>query len=93
MPGAELFPELSLYRLLLRGKEGADRIVAGRIDAEAERRCKEGLPPEKDDDEQQEGEEDGKTDDKNVPMEPGSKSDYQFNQALNLLKGLQILRK
>ncbi len=41
----------------------------------------------------QEGEEDGKTDDKNVPMEPGSKSDYQFNQALNLLKGLQILRK
>ncbi|HZV63182.1 MAG TPA: S41 family peptidase [Methylophilaceae bacterium] len=34
-----------------------------------------------------------KTDDSNVPMEPGSKSDYQFNQALNLLKGLQILRK
>jgi carboxyl-terminal processing protease len=34
-----------------------------------------------------------KTDDSNVPMEPGSKSDYQFNQALNLLKGLQILRR
>jgi carboxyl-terminal processing protease len=37
--------------------------------------------------------ENGKTDDKEAPMEPGSKSDYQFNQALNLLKGLQILRK
>ncbi|HYD33846.1 MAG TPA: S41 family peptidase, partial [Methylophilaceae bacterium] len=35
----------------------------------------------------------GKTDDKEAPMEPGTKSDYQFNQALNLLKGLQILRK
>lgn len=34
-----------------------------------------------------------KTDDKAAPLEPGSKSDYQFNQALNLLKGLQILRK
>jgi len=28
-----------------------------------------------------------------APMEPGSKSDYQFNQALNLLKGLQILQR
>jgi carboxyl-terminal processing protease len=33
-----------------------------------------------------------KTGDKNTPMEPGSKNDYQFNQALNLLKGLQILQ-
>lgn len=27
------------------------------------------------------------------PIEPGSKTDYQFNQALNLLKGLQILQR
>ncbi|SNR89719.1 carboxyl-terminal processing protease [Methylobacillus rhizosphaerae] len=27
------------------------------------------------------------------PIEPGSKADYQFNQALNLLKGLQILQR
>ncbi|HEU4709019.1 MAG TPA: S41 family peptidase, partial [Methylophilaceae bacterium] len=33
-----------------------------------------------------------KTDDnKPAPLEPGSANDYQFNQALNLLKGLQIL--
>ena len=31
--------------------------------------------------------------DKSVPLEPGSKSDYQFSQALNLLKGLQILQR
>ncbi|HEY3299293.1 MAG TPA: S41 family peptidase [Methylophilaceae bacterium] len=35
---------------------------------------------------------DKKTDDKK-PTEPGSKNDYQFNQALNLLKGLQILQQ
>jgi carboxyl-terminal processing protease len=35
----------------------------------------------------------GKTDDKVAPMEPGSKTDFQFNQALSLLKGLQILQK
>ncbi|MCB5205837.1 S41 family peptidase [Methylovorus mays] len=28
-----------------------------------------------------------------APMEPGSKNDYQFTQALNLLKGLQILQR
>jgi len=33
-----------------------------------------------------------KTGDKNVPLELGSKNDYQFNQAMNLLKGLQILQ-
>ncbi|BCM24093.1 S41 family peptidase [Methyloradius palustris] len=33
-----------------------------------------------------------KTSDK-APPEPGSKSDYQFNQALNLLKGAQILQR
>ncbi|OAM51626.1 peptidase S41 [Methylovorus sp. MM2] len=33
-----------------------------------------------------------KSSDKPAPLEPGSKSDYQFNQALNLLKGLQILQ-
>ncbi len=27
------------------------------------------------------------------PIEPGSKGDYQFTQAMNLLKGLQILQK
>ncbi len=27
------------------------------------------------------------------PLEPGSKNDFQFNQALNLLKGLQILQQ
>lgn len=32
-------------------------------------------------------------DDKSGPTEPGSKNDYQFNQAMNLLKGLQILQK
>ena len=42
---------------------------------------------------EEDGADKGKTDDSNVPMEPGSKSDYQFNQALNLLKGLQILRR
>ena len=31
--------------------------------------------------------------DKPEPAEFGSKSDYQFNQALNLLKGLQIISK
>lgn len=35
---------------------------------------------------------DGK-EDKVAPTEPGSKNDYQFNQAMNLLKGLQILQK
>jgi carboxyl-terminal processing protease len=35
---------------------------------------------------------DKKTDDKK-PTEPGSKTDYQFSQALNLLKGLQILQQ
>ena len=34
-----------------------------------------------------------KTDDKAAPMEPGSKNDFQFTQAVNLLKGLQILQK
>ncbi len=34
-----------------------------------------------------------KGDDKTPPMELGSKNDYQFNQAMNLLKGLQILQK
>jgi carboxyl-terminal processing protease len=34
-----------------------------------------------------------KPDDKVAPMEPGSKTDFQFNQALSLLKGLQILQK
>lgn len=33
-----------------------------------------------------------KAGDKPVQLEPGSKNDYQFNQALNLLKGLQILQ-
>ncbi len=28
-----------------------------------------------------------------TPVEPGGKTDYQFNQALNLLKGVQILQK
>lgn len=28
-----------------------------------------------------------------APIEPGSKTDYQFNQALNLLKGIQILQR
>ncbi len=28
-----------------------------------------------------------------APIEPASKNDFQFNQALNLLKGLQILQK
>lgn len=39
--------------------------------------------------------EDGKdkADDKAAPLEPGSKNDYQFNQALNLLKGMQILQR
>ncbi len=31
--------------------------------------------------------------DKPEPAEYGSKSDYQLNQALNLLKGLQIISK
>jgi carboxyl-terminal processing protease len=35
---------------------------------------------------------DKKTDEKK-PTEPGSKNDYQFSQALNLLKGLQILQQ
>jgi carboxyl-terminal processing protease len=39
------------------------------------------------------GDENGKSGDKNVPMELGTKSDYQFMQAMNLLKGLQILQK
>ena len=34
-----------------------------------------------------------KADDKVAPMGPGSKNDFQFNQAVNLLKGLQILQK
>ena len=29
----------------------------------------------------------------NAPMEPGSKNDFQFTEAMNLLKGLQILQK
>ncbi len=33
-----------------------------------------------------------KAGEKAAPLEPGSKNDYQFNQALNLLKGLQILQ-
>jgi carboxyl-terminal processing protease len=31
--------------------------------------------------------------DKSAPLEPGSKNDFQFTQAMNLLKGLQILQK
>jgi carboxyl-terminal processing protease len=27
-----------------------------------------------------------------APVEPASKNDYQFNQAMNLLKGLQIMQ-
>ena len=34
-----------------------------------------------------------KPDDKVAPIEPGSKNDFQFTQAVNLLKGLQILQK
>lgn len=33
-----------------------------------------------------------KAGEKAAPLEPGSKNDYQFNQAVNLLKGLQILQ-
>ena len=31
--------------------------------------------------------------DKQAPIEPASKSDVQFTQAMNLLKGLQVLQK
>lgn len=33
-----------------------------------------------------------KAGEKAAPLEPGTKNDYQFNQAVNLLKGLQILQ-
>jgi carboxyl-terminal processing protease len=35
---------------------------------------------------------DGKAE-RQAPIEPASKNDFQFNQAMNLLKGLQILQK
>lgn len=41
----------------------------------------------------EQGSDKDKNADKKAPMEPGSKSDYQFTQAMNLLKGLQILHK
>ena len=34
-----------------------------------------------------------KAPEKTGPVEPGTKNDYQFNQALNLLKGLQIIQR
>ena len=54
-------------------------------EAPAEKPAKVIPPPEKDND--------AKGTDKNAPIEPGSKNDYQFTQAMNLLKGLQILQK
>ena len=43
--------------------------------------------PEKESDDK-----DGKTE-RQAPIEPGSKNDVQFTQAMNLLKGLQVLQK
>jgi carboxyl-terminal processing protease len=45
--------------------------------------------PVNDDSKEKAGEKAGE---KAAPLEPGSKNDYQFNQAVNLLKGLQILQ-
>jgi len=49
-------------------------------------------PPVDKDNEKDKGTEKDKAD-KAALMEPGTKSDFQFTQALNLLKGLQILQK
>jgi carboxyl-terminal processing protease len=47
--------------------------------------------PEKDDNKDK-SDKDSKAD-RQAPIEPGSKNDFQFTQAMNLLKGLQILQK
>jgi len=70
--------EADLTRHLSNPKEG---------EAPAEKPAKVIPPPEKDSDAKD------KSTDKNAPIEPGSKNDYQFTQAMNLLKGLQILQK
>jgi carboxyl-terminal processing protease len=57
-------------------------------EAPAEKPAKVITPPEKDQDTDK-----SKASDKNAPIEPGSKNDFQFTQAMNLLKGLQILQK
>ncbi|HEY3325578.1 MAG TPA: S41 family peptidase [Novimethylophilus sp.] len=48
--------------------------------------------PEKDNDKDGKSDKDVKTEHQ-TPVEPGSKNDFQFIQAMNLLKGLQILQK
>jgi carboxyl-terminal processing protease len=42
--------------------------------------------------EKENGDKDSKAD-RQAPIEPGSKNDLQFTQAMNLLKGLQVLQK
>jgi len=72
--------EADLTRHLTNPKDG---------DAPAEQPARIIPPPDKSGDKA--GDKD-KTAEK-APMEPGSKSDYQFTQAISLLKGLQILQK
>ena len=57
-------------------------------DSPAEKPTKVIAPPEKDKNDAKE-----KGDERAAPIELGTKADYQFTQAMNLLKGLQILQK
>ena len=57
-------------------------------DTPAEKPTKVIAPPEKDKSDAKE-----KGDERAAPIELGTKADYQFTQAMNLLKGLQILQK
>lgn len=77
--------EADLTRHLSNPKDGEEPVVVP-APAPAEEDKQEPAPAPADDKEQKDNK-------PAAPIEPGSKADYQFNQALNLLKGLQILQR
>jgi carboxyl-terminal processing protease len=78
-PGFSL-READLSHHLINPNEGEKPVIVPAVPADAVQ--------------QEEGKEKTESkDDKSVPLEFGSKNDFQLNQALNLLKGLQFLQK
>jgi len=77
--------EADLARHLVNPKDGKEKALPAGADESAK-------PDADKDNEKDNGTEKDKAE-KTVLMEPGTKSDSQFTQALNLLKGLQILQK
>jgi carboxyl-terminal processing protease len=79
----ERMREADLDRHLTNGKEGKSEDKA--VPAKKEKADKSSKGDK--------SQESDKDDSHNAPIEPASKSDYQLNQAMNLLKALQVVKK